>query len=74
MFLTTSMENLQQTQRLQIKPTVQPTGVGLSTVYKICSEAKYIGSLFTSNSRFFIPEVDEKITELDEKKNDQIFE
>ena len=36
-----------------ILQTVQPTGVGLSTVYKIRSEAKYIGGLFTFNSRFF---------------------
>ena len=36
-----------------IKQTVQPTGVGLSTIYKIHSEAKYIGGLFTFNSRFY---------------------
>ena len=70
--LTTSTENLQQTQRseiqrLQYKQTVQPTGVGLSTVYKSRSEAKYIADLFTFNSRYFIPEVGEKITERKEK-------
>ena len=41
--LTTSTENLQQ--------TVQPTGVGLSTVYKIRSKAKYIGGLFIFEPR-----------------------
>ena len=56
----TSTENLEQTQRQQ---TVQPTDVGLCTVYKFRSEAKYIGGLVTFNSRFFISEVDEKITE-----------
>ena len=65
---TTSTKNLQQTQRLQYsRQYSQPTGVGLSTIYIICSEAKYIGGLFTFNSRSFIPEVDAKITERKEK-------
>ena len=35
-----------------ILQTVQPTGVALSTVYEVRSDAKYIGGLFTFNSRF----------------------
>ena len=62
--LTTFTENLQQTQRLQYSRQYN-----LSTVYNILSEAKYTGDLFTFNSRFFIPEVDEKITERKEKNS-----
>ena len=42
-----------------IQQTVHTTGVGLTTVYKIRSEAKSTGGLFTfSFKTFFIPEID----------------
>ena len=51
-----------------IQQTVQPTGVGISTVYIIRSEAKYVGGLFTFNSRSFIPNVDAKISNRTKRK------
>ena len=64
--LTTSTENLQQTQRLQYSRQYTYRCWPQYSL-KMRSEAKYIGGLFTFNSRFFIPEVDEKITERKEK-------
>ena len=64
--LTTSTENLQQTQRLQYSRQYNLQTLA-SVQSKNRSEAKYIGGLLTFNSRFFVPEVDEKITERKEK-------
>ena len=66
--LSTSTENLQQTQRLQYSSQYNlPYRCWPQYSLKIRSETKYIGGVFTFNSRFFIPEVDEKITEQKEK-------
>ena len=66
--LTTSTENLQQTQRLQYSRQYNLKVLASVQSKKIRSEAKYIGGLLTFNPRFFfIPEVGEKITERKEK-------
>ena len=51
--LTTSTENLQQTQRLQYSRQYNLQVLASVQSKKICSEAKYIGGLLTFNSRFF---------------------
>ena len=67
MFLSTSTENLQQTQRLQYSRQYNLQVLASVQSKQKRSETKYIGGVFYFSSRSTIPEVDEKITEKKKK-------